>query len=172
MTIPLSTTRYKAIDKKNSTPKYFRPTLRFLLNTGYTFFRRAQFPFGVAVQPFADVQDDVIPLYKEVERCNSCKAYANPWFVFNEMTSEFKCNMCETTGFSTKQFTDKKTKFNVGTYDITSKEVFSEQYILFVIEATTNSINNGNCINKYRINTASSRIIKSNIRLCTICRKD
>jgi len=170
--VPISTVRYKAIDKKNSTPKYFRPTIRFLLNTGYTFFRRTQFPFGIVVQPFAEIQDDIIPIYKEVERCNRCKAYANPWFIFNDMTSEFKCNICETIGFFTQQFKAEKPKFNVGTYDIINKETFSEQNILLVVEATANSINNGKSIGKYRIDTTNNGIIKGNIRLYTMCRKD
>ena len=147
--IPLSTIRYKGIDKRNSIPRFFRPTMRKLFNKEYDFFPNTKFPFAVVLQPFAELQnnENKIPLLDCVYSCYKCKVYGNPWFTFLNDNTEYKCNMCKTNGIINSSLlnTDEINEFDVGTYEVILKQKQDEisQNIVIIIECTENTIANG-----------------------------
>ena len=115
---PLSSSRFKVFDNGNfpflslyaslsksiallgnSSPKFIRSTLytipatEELLNTSFL-------PFGLVIQPMCDPDhtDTPIPLADcgsvGPVRCDRCKAYINPFFIFSQGGRKIICNLC------------------------------------------------------------------------------
>ncbi|KAI9011499.1 Sec23/Sec24 trunk domain-containing protein [Gaertneriomyces semiglobifer] len=99
---PLATTQYKAIDDGCSNPRFMRlTTYNFPLTDELA--NLTNVPLGLILQPLADLSHEEEPI-EVVDfgesgpiRCNRCKAYLNPYFMWIEGGRRYVCNLC---GFS------------------------------------------------------------------------
>ncbi|KAJ3149333.1 COPII coat Sec23p-Sfb3p heterodimer component [Geranomyces michiganensis] len=96
---PLASTKFRAIDEVNCNPRFIRlttyniPCTEELTNT-------TSIPLGMIVQPLAELAPDEEPIElvdcgeKGPVRCNRCKAYVNPNFMWTDGGRKFVCNLC------------------------------------------------------------------------------
>ncbi|KAJ3185503.1 COPII coat Sec23p-Sfb3p heterodimer component [Geranomyces variabilis] len=96
---PLASTKFRAIDDVNCNPRFIRlttyniPCTEELTNT-------TSIPLGMIVQPLAELAPDEEPIElvdcgeKGPVRCNRCKAYVNPNFMWTDGGRKFVCNLC------------------------------------------------------------------------------
>lgn len=96
---PLSTSVFRAIDQGASNPRFIRSSL-YSVPTSDELLKGCGLPFGVVIQPLADLAHDEDPLPvvdfgKEGPiRCSRCQAYPNPFFQFVNGGRLFICNLC------------------------------------------------------------------------------
>ncbi|KAJ3044187.1 COPII coat Sec23p-Sfb3p heterodimer component [Rhizophlyctis rosea] len=96
---PLASSSFHAVDDGNCNPRFMRLTT-------YTFpctdelANLTSIPLGVILQPLADLAPDEEPIEtadygeKGPIRCNRCRAYINPGFIYIEGGRKFRCNLC------------------------------------------------------------------------------
>jgi len=176
---PNATTRHYTPDEGNSIYRMLRVTSQCILMDGSSFFNSSSLPFGAIAQPFADLSEyeTPVPLSKYGEakliRCKRCGAYVNPGFAFMHNGVEFRCNICEgISPSSTPIFgtNEGRPELTLGTYDFIAPEALKGKQmkgnnLLFIIEATQNSINFGNLKEELRIDTSSNSFNKISFRL-------
>lgn len=98
--LPIEGTNYIVRDNGNASPRFMRPTLSHIPASGELLATSA-IPFAVLVQPFAMQHEleEPVPVVDYGEtgpmRCESCKAYVNPFFRFIEHGRRVVCNMCQ-----------------------------------------------------------------------------
>jgi protein transport protein SEC24 len=96
---PFSTTNFRAIDEGSCNPRFIRSTM-YNIPTTDAILKQSSIPFGIIVQPLADLNPDETPI--EVidfgksgpVRCTRCLAYVNPNFQFLNGGRLFICNLC------------------------------------------------------------------------------
>lgn len=178
---PSAVTRHYSIDEGNSIPRMLRCSLQHLPTDGDSLFNKAMFPFGVIVQPFAELSefDTPIPLSnygnEKLLRCARCGAYVNPKFNFVSGGSQIMCNICGVTSPApTQEITivqqSNRVELTKGTYDLIAPEILNGKKIkgnnfVFLIECTQNAIKFGIIIYYCRVNTASYSFNKGYLRL-------
>ena len=97
---PAATSAYLAEDDGNCSPRYMRLTLNQVVTTSDAL-STSGVPFGVVVQPLADVPaaEGTVPVVDFGEsgpvRCERCRAYVNPFFSFTAGGRSYRCNLCE-----------------------------------------------------------------------------
>ncbi|KAI8147373.1 Sec23/Sec24 trunk domain-containing protein [Fennellomyces sp. T-0311] len=99
--LPLATTNFKAIDQGNCNPRFMRATVKEIPSNS-DLIRDSHLPFGLCVQPLADLHPDEEPIPVATTtnpdgpvRCTRCKAYINPACRFTDGGRKFTCNLCE-----------------------------------------------------------------------------
>ncbi|KAL2917952.1 COPII coat Sec23p-Sfb3p heterodimer component [Polyrhizophydium stewartii] len=96
---PLAASRFTVFDNGNCSPKFIRSTL-YNIPATEDMLNTSQLPFGLVIQPLAEIDrgDTQVPFVDFGEsgpvRCNRCKAYVNPFFIFVQGGRKFVCNMC------------------------------------------------------------------------------
>ncbi|KAH3687191.1 hypothetical protein WICPIJ_001821 [Wickerhamomyces pijperi] len=96
---PTSTTRFQAVDQGVSPPAFKRVSL-YNAPTSESLREKTGLPFGLTIRPFAPTDEPVpvVDFTNSIEsgpiRCQRCRAFVNPHFVFDH-AQKFKCNMCK-----------------------------------------------------------------------------
>lgn len=96
---PPACTEYDCIDQGISAPSYVRLTM-YDIPTTENLRATSQLPLGLQIQPFAPRSiPSSVPVADfsttEPPRCNRCRTYINPSFIFVEGGARFVCNMCQ-----------------------------------------------------------------------------
>ncbi|KAI9633449.1 uncharacterized protein MKK02DRAFT_38103 [Dioszegia hungarica] len=116
--IPLAGTDYRGVDQGNSLPRHLRVTLPVAPSNSQLLDTTA-LPFGVIVQPFAQLRYDEAPIplvsnwvsgqsafdqpqIQDAEeegppRCEKCRGYINPFVRFVDGGRRWGCNLCGQT---------------------------------------------------------------------------
>ena len=84
----------------NADSRYKRSTLNAIPNNP-ALFNKARIPFGVLMTPFRNQlpNEPPIPLISapHITRCRRCRTYVNPYIMFVDQGTRWKCNMCSLT---------------------------------------------------------------------------
>jgi len=96
---PPATSGFLVEDDGNASPRYMRLSLNQLIACE-DHLKASAVPFGVVVQPLADVplQEGAVPVVDCGDagpiRCIRCRAYISPFFSFLDGGRSFQCNLC------------------------------------------------------------------------------
>ena len=113
--IPLAGTNWRGVDQGNSLPRHLRATLP-TIPTNSQLLDTTALPFGLIVQPFAQLRYDEAPIplvsnfvsgqsafdvppqTDDAEggppRCDKCRGYINPWVRWQDGGRKWGCNLC------------------------------------------------------------------------------
>ncbi|KAK5666067.1 COPII coat Sec23p-Sfb3p heterodimer component [Batrachochytrium dendrobatidis] len=96
---PLAASKFTVFDNGNCSPRFIRSTI-YNIPITEDLISTSKLPFGVIVQPLADLEptDTPVPLVdfgiNGPVRCSRCKGYINPFFQFVHGGRKFVCNLC------------------------------------------------------------------------------
>jgi len=164
---PLVTTEFVANDTGNSNPKFIRSSVYQVPSNG-DMIKKAQFPFTLAVTPFAELDPREIqpPVVDFGEmgpiRCQRCRAYISPFFEFVDGGQSYRCPFCQaTTPVHQTYFAhldcnarridiDYRPELRFGSYEFVATKQYCENNILpnepafvFLIDVSYQSVSSG-----------------------------
>lgn len=106
---PPSYTNYITTDDGNAGPRYIRSSYyKFPTEDGLA--NNTQVPLGLIIQPLADpsADEEAVPVMDYGEqgpfRCNRCRAYVNPNWIFTQNGSIAVCNICRMNNEVPKEY--------------------------------------------------------------------
>ena len=181
---PWPATPYIGIDWGQSSPKFIRPTM-YRVPSNYTLHKTTNVPFGLIIQPMADISENENYLPKAEwgsegpVRWSAWGGYVNPGTVFLENGTKARCNFCWTifevadTKYSFISDKSSLPELYYGSYefDVCGKYVYYESkypVYLFIIDITNDSFVNGlfKSVIEFLKNTLDSIPNPANTNLC------
>lgn len=83
------------MQKMNCLPWVMRPTIGCVPKSA-SLLAKSRLPFGLHVHPFADMTASEMPVVAAtcIVRCQSCRAYINPFVKFVDGGQHWQCNVC------------------------------------------------------------------------------
>jgi len=106
---PPSYTNYITTDDGNAGPRFVRSTF-YKVPTEESLINSTHIPLGLVIQPLADTtaEEEPVPVtdYGEIGpfRCNRCRAYVNPNWIFTQQGSMAVCNICKMSNEVPKEY--------------------------------------------------------------------
>lgn len=77
----------------NKYPEHFCSTLNVVPSSS-SVLNKLKVPFGLVIQPFKDLGDEVPVVTPPIPRCKVCRTYVNPYVQLNDGARRWKCNIC------------------------------------------------------------------------------
>jgi protein transport protein SEC24 len=162
---PPASVSFVAFDQGNSSPKFTRLTMNCIPSTTEGL-KGTGVPLGLYLQPLAPLQpgEAEIPVLDFGEagppRCKRCRAYINPFMMFQNGGNKFVCNLCSYPNDTAPEYfcatspqgvrvdRDQRPELHRGTVEfVVPKEYWTREPTglrwLFVIDATQESYNKG-----------------------------
>ena len=156
---------FRAFDQGNASPKFARLTMNSLPATSDGLFTTA-LPLGLVLQPLAPLAPGELPVPvldfgpSGPPRCRRCRAYINPFMMFQSGGNKFVCNLCSypndtppeyfcaTTPGGVRVDRDQRPELTRGTVEfVVPKEYWTREPVgmrwLFLIDVTQESYNKG-----------------------------
>ncbi|CAM9553293.1 unnamed protein product [Chrysoparadoxa australica] len=96
---PSATSNFIAIDEGNASPRFMRPTLRYVPQ-GHEFLKLTGMPLALEITPLATLhaEEEPVPLIDfgpgGPPRCKGCHCYLNPHAYFVDDGDNWICNLC------------------------------------------------------------------------------
>ncbi|RKF81903.1 Uncharacterized protein C4.03c [Golovinomyces cichoracearum] len=162
---PPACVSFVAFDQGNSSPKFTRLTMNNVPTTSDAL-RSTGLPLGLLLQPLAPLRPGEleIPVLDFGDlgppRCHRCRAYINPFMVFQSGGNKFVCNMCNYANDVAPEYfsaltpqgarvdREQRPELIRGTVEfLVPKEYWSKKPVglhwLFLIDVTQESLNKG-----------------------------
>lgn len=150
---------YTSIDAGQSSPKFIRPTM-YRVPSNYALHKSAKVPFGLIIQPMADVSENESYIAKAEWgpegplRWNVWGGYVNPGTMIIESGTKARCNFCgsifpiKDTKYSFMSNRSSIPELYYGSYefDVDGKYVYYEArypIYLFIIDVSNDAFQNG-----------------------------
>lgn len=156
---------YRAFDQGNASPKFARLTVNNLPATSDGL-NTTSLPLGLILQPLAPQTGGELPVpvldfgATGPPRCRRCRAYINPFMMFQSGGNKFVCNLCSypnetppeyfcaTTPAGVRVDRDQRPELTRGTVEfVVPKEYWTREPVgmrwLFLIDVTQESYNKG-----------------------------
>lgn len=156
---------FRAFDQGNASPKFARLTMNSLPATADGL-NTTSLPLGLILQPLAPQTGGELPVpvldfgASGPPRCRRCRAYINPFMMFQSGGNKFVCNLCSypnetspeyfcaTTPAGVRVDRDQRPELTRGTVEfVVPKEYWTREPVgmrwLFVIDVTQESYNRG-----------------------------
>lgn len=156
---------YRAFDQGNASPKFARLTVNNLPATSDGL-NTTSLPLGLVLQPLAPQAGGELPVpvldfgVSGPPRCRRCRAYINPFMMFQSGGNKFVCNLCSypnetspeyfcaTTPAGVRVDRDQRPELTRGTVEfVVPKEYWTREPVgmrwLFLIDVTQESYNKG-----------------------------
>lgn len=156
---------YRAFDQGNASPKFARLTMNSLPSTAEGL-NTTSLPLGLVLQPLAPQASGELPVpvldfgASGPPRCRRCRAYINPFMMFQSGGNKFVCNLCSypnetpaeyfcaTTPAGVRVDRDQRPELTRGTVEfVVPKEYWTREPVglrwLFLIDVTQESFNKG-----------------------------
>ena len=78
---------------KNNYPEHFCCTSNSVPSSS-GLLSKLKIPFGLVIQPFKELGDEVPVVNPPIPRCKACRTYINPYVTMNDGGRRWKCNIC------------------------------------------------------------------------------
>ena len=78
---------------KNKYPEHFCSSLNTIPSSS-SLLSKLKVPFGLIIQPFKNLEDEVPVITPPIPRCKVCRTYVNPYVQLNDGARRWKCNIC------------------------------------------------------------------------------
>ena len=77
----------------NKYPEHFCSTVNVVPSSS-GLLGKLKVPFGLVIQPFKDLDEEVPVVTPPIPRCKVCRTYVNPYVQLNDGARRWKCNIC------------------------------------------------------------------------------